>query len=184
MAGYTGIYVDANAVSPDTSTQVAQLIRAGGGRFVDGGIIGPPPARPGTTRLYLSGPGADEVATVFASSRLEARVLDSGGDHAASALKMTYAAVSKLGSALVIEAHDLARQLGVADALEAEWADSRPELVSQSSQARRSAEAKGWRWVGEMREVSATFQASGRPGSFADAGAEVFERYPRPESPT
>jgi 3-hydroxyisobutyrate dehydrogenase-like beta-hydroxyacid dehydrogenase len=35
--GFTGPYLDANAISPGTAREVAQLIIANGGRYVDGG---------------------------------------------------------------------------------------------------------------------------------------------------
>src|SRR6516162_10338220 len=59
--GFRGLYVDANAISPGTAREVAQLITDTGGRYVDGGIIGLPPTAAGTTRLYLSGPDAETV---------------------------------------------------------------------------------------------------------------------------
>ena len=52
VAGFEGIFVDANAVSPATAREIAAAI---GGRFVDAGIIGPPPREAGTSRLYLAG---------------------------------------------------------------------------------------------------------------------------------
>ena len=44
-------------------------------RFVDGGIIGLPATRPGTTWLYLSGPDAGLVAECFSMGPLETTVL-------------------------------------------------------------------------------------------------------------
>lgn len=94
MRGYRGLYVDVNAVSPGTAQRIGEIIREGGGSCVDGGIIGPPPDRPGTTRLYLSGGVADSVAALFFGSHLDAKVI--GPElGAASALKMTYAAWTK-----------------------------------------------------------------------------------------
>ena len=52
--GFAGIYVDANAIAPETARTIAALHE----RFVDGGIVGPPPSQAGTTRLYLSGGAA------------------------------------------------------------------------------------------------------------------------------
>ena len=49
--GYRGAYVDGNAVAPGTAREIGQVIEASGGVFVDGGIIGPPPRRPGTSRF-------------------------------------------------------------------------------------------------------------------------------------
>lgn len=82
-----GLYVDANAISPATAGEVARVIEDGGGSYVDGGIIGPPPVSAGTTRLYLSGSRAEEVAGLFAGSALAAPVLAAAG-HGASALKL------------------------------------------------------------------------------------------------
>src|SRR4051794_39964888 len=62
VAGYGGVFVDANAVAPATAAAIGRLVEDGGARFVDGGIVGPPPQRAGTTRLYLSGAAAPEGA--------------------------------------------------------------------------------------------------------------------------
>src|SRR6202012_1491838 len=59
-AGYAGTYVDANAISAATAEQVSAVVTATGATYVDGGIIGPPPEVAGHTRLYLSGPQADQ----------------------------------------------------------------------------------------------------------------------------
>ena len=73
---FTGIFVDANAVSPGTAREVAAAIESAGARYVDGGIIGSPPGPAGGTRLYLSGPHAGPVAALFAGTALEPRVIE------------------------------------------------------------------------------------------------------------
>lgn len=181
IAGFTGHVVDANAISPQTAERVARIVTDGGATYTDGGIIGPPPTAAGTTRLYLSGSGADEVGGLFRGARIEARVLTEGGTTAASAVKMTYAAWTKISSALVLSARETAAALGVDEALAAEWALSQPDLDQKWKTSRRSAETKGWRWADEMREVAATFAASGQPAGFGEAAAEMYERYPRPD---
>jgi 3-hydroxyisobutyrate dehydrogenase-like beta-hydroxyacid dehydrogenase len=168
--GFAGVYVDANAVSPETVRVVAE---ASGARFVDGGIIGPPPSRAGTTRLYLSGAEAAAVAQLFEGTALDAIVLD-GDVGAASALKMTYAAWTKGTAALLVAIRETARAHGVDDELVAEWAVSQPQLAERYSRALDSTADKGWRWVGEMREIAATFAAAGQPDGFHFAAAEVF----------
>jgi 3-hydroxyisobutyrate dehydrogenase-like beta-hydroxyacid dehydrogenase len=170
-AGHRGIYCDANAVSPDTVREVA---RHAGGEVVDGGIVGGPPSEPGT-RLYLSGRAAAEVAALFEGTALEPVVL---GDEVgtASALKMCYAAWSKGSAALLLTVAEAAERLGLGEVLRAEWERSIPELAGRLERARRSADAKGWRWVGEMREIESTFRGAGVPGGFHDAAAETFER--------
>jgi 3-hydroxyisobutyrate dehydrogenase-like beta-hydroxyacid dehydrogenase len=85
VSGFGGIFVDANAVSPATARAIATTVEGWGGRYVDGGIIGAPPRSPGMTRLYLSGPSAQDVTDLFAGT-----VIVSGQLGAASALKMAY----------------------------------------------------------------------------------------------
>jgi 3-hydroxyisobutyrate dehydrogenase-like beta-hydroxyacid dehydrogenase len=164
-ATFDGVYVDANAVSPATSARVAAAV----GEFVDGGIVGSPPREPGTTRLYLSGERAGTVAELFDRSALDARVVSN-----ASAVKMTYAAWTKGTAAMLLAIRELAVREGVEAALLEEWELSQPELSERSARAERSAEAKGWRWVGEMEEIAATFEAAGLPGGFHRAAAEVY----------
>jgi 3-hydroxyisobutyrate dehydrogenase-like beta-hydroxyacid dehydrogenase len=170
-ADYRGIYCDANAISPETMSEVARVV---GGEVVDGGVIGGPPREPGT-RLYLSGAAAAEVAALFDGTALEPVVI---GDEVgtASALKMCYAAWTKGSAALLLTVAEAAERLGLGDALRAEWERSLPGLAAQAERAARSADAKGWRWVGEMREIEATLRTSGLPGGFHEAAAETFER--------
>jgi 3-hydroxyisobutyrate dehydrogenase-like beta-hydroxyacid dehydrogenase len=175
----TALYVDANAISPATAVDVAAAVRDAGAEYVDGGIIGPPPKSEGSTRMYLSGSRADEVASIFEPSRLEAIVLP-GSVTAASALKMTYAAWTKISAALLVSIGGAADHLGVACALALEWERSQPGLQARQQAAVSSAEAKGWRWADEMREIARTFAAAGQPGSFGEAAAEQFSRWPRP----
>ena len=164
VGSFAGLYLDANAVSPQTARSLAALFP----RYVDGGIVGGPPRTPGT-RLYLSGRLAGEAASLFAGSLLEPRVVSD-----ASALKMTYSAWSKGSAALLLATRDVAERYGVDEALAAEWADSIPELPARLAHAERSAAAKGWRWIGEMEEIADTFAAVGEPEGFHRAAAEVY----------
>ena len=100
---------------------------------------------------------------------LDARVVSN-----ASALKMAYAAWTKGTAAMLLAIRELAFREGVEEALLAEWDLSQPELRDRFARAARSAEAKGWRWVGEMEEIAATFEAAGLPGGFHRAAAEVY----------
>ena len=170
---FTGIYVDANAISPATAQAIAGLV----GRCVDGGIIGPPPAEQGTTRLYLSGREADRVADLFAGTTLDARVV-SPTVGAASAVKMAFAAWTKGSAALLLAIRALARAEGVEDTLLQEWRTSLPQLEAQSVAAARSAQKKGWRWIGEMEEIAETFAAAGLPDGFHRAAAEIYRSGP------
>ncbi len=174
-----GAFVDANAIAPATAAEVGAVIEGAGGRFVDGSIIGPPPDEAGTTRLYLSGDGADEVAGLFAGTPLATIVLD-GEPMAASAIKMAYAGWTKGAAALLLTMRAAARAHGVEDALVREWEQSIPSLPARVEQAERAAGEKGWRWVAEMQEIAATLDAAGLPAGFHEAAAEVFRRHSVP----
>lgn len=181
--GFAGTYVDANAISPETAREIGGIIERGGATFLDGGIIGPPPRVPGSTRLYLSGTRAGVISRLFARGPLEAIVID-GGPGAASALKMAYAAYTKGTAALLMAIRALAAQAGVEDALLREWERSQPQLAAQAERAVRSNTPKAWRFVGEMEEMAATFERSGLPGGFAQAAAEIYRRLaPYKDSP-
>jgi 3-hydroxyisobutyrate dehydrogenase-like beta-hydroxyacid dehydrogenase len=175
VAGFGGVYADANAVSPDTVREIARIVEAGGASCVDGGIIGTPPVAPGFIRLYLSGARAPEVQRLFAGGEVDARVIgDALG--AASAVKMAYASWTKGSAALLLTARALARADGVEDVLLDEWDGSQPGLVERSDRAAGSAAAKGWRWVAEMEEIAETMAAAGLPDGFHQAAAEVYRR--------
>ena len=178
VAGFRGIYVDANAVSPATTRKVAEIVTAGGASYVDGGIIGPPPEATGRTRLYLSGERAAEVRAMFAQSALDARIAE-GPPFAASAVKMAYAAWTKGTSALLLTCRALARAEGVERTLLGEWALSQPALRARSERSAAAAAAKGWRWVAEMEEIAASMAAAGLPAGFHEAAAEIFDRAAR-----
>jgi 3-hydroxyisobutyrate dehydrogenase-like beta-hydroxyacid dehydrogenase len=178
VACFGGTYIDANAVSPATAREIAQVIEDGGGRFVDGGIVGSPPREGVSPRLYLSGASAPEVAGLFAGTLVDARVV-SDEPGAASAVKMVYAAWTKGTAALLLAIGEVARANGIEETLLAEWRESIPELPERSERAATAADSKGWRWVGEMEEIASTFAAAGLPEGFHEAAAEVYRRYGR-----
>ncbi|MCZ6709551.1 MAG: DUF1932 domain-containing protein [Gammaproteobacteria bacterium] len=171
-AGFTGTYVDANAVAPDTAREIESIVGSG---FVDGGIIGPPAQTKGNTRLYLSGNAADEVRHWFDGSLLDAIAI-AGGAGTASALKMCYAAYTKGSGALLLAIRAVAQAEGVAAALLGEWEISQPGLGQRSELVALGSVAKAWRFVGEMGEIASTFRSAGLPGEFHDGAAEIYHR--------
>jgi len=177
VAGFRGIYVDANAVSPATTREVGEIVTADGASYVDGGIIGAPPRSPGDSRLYLSGLWAEEISHLFADTALDAQVIgDDIGQ--ASAVKMAYAAWTKGTAALILAIRALAHAEGVEQTLITEWQRSQPALTSRPHAAARSAMEKGWRWVAEMEEIAATMAAAGLPPGFHQAAAAIYTRVP------
>ncbi len=174
-AKFAGVYVDANAVSPATSREIGAVVEQGGATYVDGGIVGPPPKKRGTTRLYLAGAPAERVAALLGAGPLEAIVLD-GKIGAASALKMAYASWTKGSQALLMAVRALAIAEGVDDALLREWQRSQPDLPERSERAVRGTARKAWRFVGEMEEIAATFAEAGLPTGFHAAAEEIYRR--------
>lgn len=169
------IYVDANAVSPTTAEAVANIIRAAGAQYVDGGIIGPPATKAGTTRIYLSGEAASTIAALFQNSALEAVCLGTA-ETAASALKVCFAAWTKGSSALLLNVAALAHRLGQYDALMAEWQQSLPTLQDRLSRDAERNAPKSWRFVAEMEEIAKTFSAAGLNEGFHQGAADVYQR--------
>ncbi len=172
--GFAGIFVDANAVSPATARRLESVF-AGTADFVDGGIIGPPALRPGTTRLHLSGARAAEVARCFAAGPLDAFVVQ-GPAGAASALKMVFAAWTKGSSALLSATYAVAVAEGVDAELIGEWEKSVPDLPARLVGTAVAVAPKAWRFEGEMREIAETFRAAGLPPGFFEAAAEIYGR--------
>jgi 3-hydroxyisobutyrate dehydrogenase-like beta-hydroxyacid dehydrogenase len=150
------LFVDCNAVSPDTATQIAAIVEHSGARFVDASIIGFPP-KPGATgggpAIFASGPQAPALATLN-SYGLNIRVLDAPVG-AASSLKMCYGGLTKglvaLGSALILAA----ARTGSTDALHAELQATQPELYAWLKRMVPGMFAKSHRWIAEMDEVTA-----------------------------
>ena len=171
--GFAGVYIDANAIAPATTRQAeAAIVANRGARFVDGGIIGPPPTKPGMTRLYLSGAAAAEAAALLDGQPLAAIALD-GPVGAASALKVCYAGWNKGSIALLGAIRAFAQHEHVDAALLAEWNLSSPG-ISKRSEAITGAARKAWRWIAEMEEIAASLEAAGLPGGFHRAAADIY----------
>ncbi|WP_233234904.1 NAD(P)-dependent oxidoreductase [Bordetella sp. LUAb4] len=168
-AGRSPVYVDCNAVSPRTVGRIAEIIHGSGAAFVDGGIIGrpPQPQHPGPV-LYCSGPAAGAVEALGrAGLRVKVMPAEIG---AASALKMSYAGITKGLTALAATMLLAATRNGAGAALHAELADSQPQLLAQFSRAVPDMFGKAYRWVAEMHEIADFLQEDA-------AGSDVYRRF-------
>jgi len=147
------VYVDCNAVSPQTAIRIGEMIAPTGANFVDAGIIGGPP-RPGySPTIYASGAPAGQTAVVR-DWGIDWRVID-GPVGAASALKMSYAGITK-GTTAIASAMLLgAARFGCAEALIAELTESQPEMLARFRESIPRMYDKAYRWVAEMEEISA-----------------------------
>lgn len=175
-AGFKGLYVDCNAISPMRMGHIAEHLTAAGARVVDGGIIGSPAWVRNKTFLYLSGDDAAEAAACFAEGPLVARVMDGKAVGDASALKMCYAAYTKGTQAIVCAILATADELGVRDELNAHWEIDRAGLAAEREKSVSLVTQKAWRWVGEMHEIAETFASAGQPDGFHEAAATLYQR--------
>ncbi len=174
QSGFSGTYVDCNAISPGTAQAVAGLLDDNEIEVVDGGIIGPPAWQEGTTRLYLSGKQASSVATLFEGSKMEAITI---GDEigAASAMKMAYAGWTKGSAALLLNMVALAQHHNLGTHLESEWTLSQPQLHAALKNASTGNAPKAWRFSGEMQEIAETLRQAGLPAGAFDAATSTYQ---------
>ncbi|MBV9583386.1 MAG: DUF1932 domain-containing protein [Alphaproteobacteria bacterium] len=147
------IYVDCNAISPQTAARIAAIIEPTGAKFVDGGIIGGPP-RAGYSgpAIYASGPAVGETK-VLRDWGLDWRAID-GPVGAASGLKMSYAGITKGSTAIAAAMLLGAARFGCGEALVAELSSSQPDLLKRMKSSIPGMYDKAYRWVAEMEEIS------------------------------
>jgi L-threonate 2-dehydrogenase len=147
------VYVDCNAVSPQTAVKVGEAVAATGAHFVDAGIIGGPP-REGYKgpAIYASGEHVRE-ALPLRDWGLDLRAIE-GPIGAASGMKMSYAGITK-GTTAIASAMLLgAARFGCAEALIAELSESQPQMLEQFRRGIPRMYDKAYRWVAEMQEIS------------------------------
>ncbi len=168
------VYVDCNAINPGTVGRIAAILAPTGCAFVDAGIIGPPPKAGGKgTRIYLSGPAAPRVAALAAHG-LEMPVL-AGPIGAASALKMSYAGITKgftaLGAAMMLAA----TRGGTAADLKRELAASQPQFLAWLTRQMPNMYGKAYRWVAEMEEIAGFVGDDPAARALFEAAARFYE---------
>lgn len=182
-SAYRGIYVDANAISPQRARRIGLLMKETDITFVDGGIIGGPVWKPEEhndqhTWLYLAGneeTATKTVADIFHGSPLSTSIIGNTIGQA-SALKMCYAAYTKGTTALLATIIAAAESMEVREQLHTQWERDFPNLYQQAVNRTRRVTAKAWRFAGEMQEISATFAAAGLPGEFHMGAYEIYHR--------
>ena len=175
-AGFTGTYVDCNAISPMRMNRIAERLQQGGARVVDAGIIGNPAWVANKTFLYLSGDGAEEVAALFDKGLLVTKVMAGRKVGDASAMKMCYAAYTKGTTAIVCAILAAADELGVRDEINAHWNMDQAGRAAERERSVSLVTQKAWRWVDEMHEIAATFASVGQPDGFHEAAAALYTR--------
>jgi L-threonate 2-dehydrogenase len=169
------VYVDCNAINPATVERVMAAIAPAECPFVDAGIIGSPP-KPGDTgpRFYASGPAAPRFARLR-DYGLDVRVLG-GAMSAASALKMSYAGITKgtqaIGAAMMLAA----MRAGSADDLLAELQSSQKQLFPWLKRQLEQMPPKAYRWVAEMQEIAGFVADDPGARDLYEGAAHFYER--------
>jgi 3-hydroxyisobutyrate dehydrogenase-like beta-hydroxyacid dehydrogenase len=171
--GVDVLYVDCNAIAPQTVQAVGEVITEAGGRFVDASIIGGPPRGGYTPRIYASGPDAADFAEL-AQYGLDIIVIDDVVGHA-SALKMCYASLTKGSTALYAELMIAAKALGVDQTLIAEFKQSQAERVTAIERGLPRVPVKAQRFVGEMEEMAKMYDALGLTPNMLAGAAKVYD---------
>jgi 3-hydroxyisobutyrate dehydrogenase-like beta-hydroxyacid dehydrogenase len=171
-ARQTTTFVDCNAVSPGTVKATAEVIIAVGSRFVDAGIIGPPPRQPGTTRFYASGPEVERFAELT-NFGLDIRPL--GRDIGlASGIKMCYASLTKGMTAIAVESLVTAHTMGLYEPLVAELRLSQGDRYRTIERQLPVMPTKAGRWISEMEEIAKTFGDMGLTPKIHQGAADIY----------
>jgi len=169
------VYIDCNALSPKTKTEIAGTLEETGCEIIDGAIVGAPP-RPGEKgpRIYVSGDRSDR-ASVLRTLGLDLRQID-GPIGAAAALKMSYAGINKgiiaIGTAMLLAAS----RSGASTGLYQELGESLPQLLSKFETGIPDMYPKAYRWVAEMREIAAFLGQDKAAAMIFEGAAQLYDR--------
>jgi 3-hydroxyisobutyrate dehydrogenase-like beta-hydroxyacid dehydrogenase len=153
------LVADLNATAPTTVQRIDAALAANGLETVDGSISGPPPHAPGTTRIYLSGARAAEIADLPLPGVELVVVGPEVG--LASAVKMCTASVYKGRVALLAQALRTAHAYGVVEHVLDDLVDSGLADRGRTGGTIGKASTKAWRYVPEMEEIAATQGGAG-----------------------
>ncbi len=171
--GHQTIFVDCNAVSPETATKLDSMICDTGSKFIDASIVGSPPGKGTPPRIYVSGRQSDLMKSLDGPNMTVISLGNSVGQ--ASGLKMCYAALTKGTSALHIALLAAAETMGLSEELKKELVFSQSEIYRNMERQLPSIPMNAGRWVGEMEEISRTFERVGIPGNFHLGAAGIFD---------
>ena len=171
------VFIECNAISPDAVKEIATFFAPLNMSFIDAGIIGAPPEiteeKSYKPRLYLSGPPCPALQPIDGIGFDMVWL----GPHIgqASAMKMTYAALTKGINSMLSAALLTAARNDLLPPLLEELNHSQKALLTRAENNIARLPADAARWAPEMREISATFSQAGLPGGFHQGAAELME---------
>ncbi|MFG2716195.1 DUF1932 domain-containing protein [Streptomyces goshikiensis] len=174
--GFTGVYVEANAISPERAQRIAALLKPHA-TVVDGGVVGSPPVGGKTPTLYLSGAIAatECIEALFGGTAVRTAVLGIEVGKA-SALKLAYTSFQKTSRVLVALAIGMAREHGVDQEL-IEVASRRTDSYLSEPQYIVKTAARAWRWGPELEEAADALAAANLPPDMLHAAAATLARW-------
>jgi 3-hydroxyisobutyrate dehydrogenase-like beta-hydroxyacid dehydrogenase len=178
VAGFRGLYIEANATSPERFRRIAERLADAGAQVLDAAIFGPRPRGSATAAaLYLAGRAIDieTVAMVFSGTAVEPVALGEKVG-AASALQMAYTSYQRTSRVLAAVAHAIAARHGVTEQLMMEAAQVPGSPLAEPAQL-ASVAARAWRWTPELHEVADTLEADELPTDLALATANLLFRW-------
>src|SRR6266849_6355241 len=148
---------------PGEAEPLARRLAPTRAHFVDAGIIGGPP-RAGYKgpSIYASGEHVRE-ALPLRDWGINLRAIE-GPIGAASAVKMSYAGITKGTTAIAAAMLLGAARFGCGEALIAELSKSQPEMLKRMRGSIPTMYDKAYRWVGEMEEIS-DFHGPNKPAA-------------------
>ncbi|GHG19830.1 NAD(P)-dependent oxidoreductase [Streptomyces hydrogenans] len=173
---FAGVFVEANAISPERAQRIAVLLEPDA-TVVDGGVVGSPPVGGKTPTLYLSGPASatERIKALFAGTAVRTTVLGTEVGKA-SALKLAYASFQKTSRVLVALALGMAREHGVDQEL-IEIASQRTDSYLSEPQYVAKTAARAWRWGPELEEAANALATAGLPPEMLRAAASTLARW-------
>ena len=166
------VFVDCNAISPDTTLSIEAVIKAAGADFLNVGIIGPPPGRGSTTKFYASGEGANLLQFI---NQTDIQLVLLGDELIkASAIKMCYAALTKGTMTLHASVLVAAELLGIGEEVQSEIEESQQFHWDAMKKRVSMLACDAGRWAGEMDQISDTFGFAGVTPYLHKGAADVF----------
>jgi 3-hydroxyisobutyrate dehydrogenase-like beta-hydroxyacid dehydrogenase len=173
------LYVDCNAISVAKIIEIEQLFSTTGVCFADGGIIGPPPRKDEEgPRLYISGVLSSDASNwlkQIKQSGVDIRFLE-GPVGTSSALKLSYAGITKgitaLGACMILAAE----RAGSGKFLKEELLASQPQIMTRLSKSLPEMYSKAYRWVDEMESISEFIGDTFPENNIFVGAAALFER--------
>ena len=179
------LFVDANAVSPMTVSQVGETVRAAGCDFLDACIIGPARDVRGRCTLYVSGPNVREFESALGQSLRMHPLGDTIGQ--ASAFKMLFSGLNKGLVAVLSELTVAAQEYDFLDPLLACYTELFPGVMQSLEWLVPTYPFHAARRAEEMRELAETLEhlrssavmARGTQQTLAEIGQlNLTDRFP------